>query len=907
MNAPSDQRTQAAARVTSAATTRRRRRRRKDPARLFSSLGFWTILLIVILLVAFVQVLAASRPQVTGKKLSFSTFVELAEEGQIKEARILEEDSYIVGEYTPKEKGGPSARFNTPFLTAGGETLIDTLTQNRIPVQIDQQFGKNLVEPFAVLLPTLILITVFAYYIYSIRGGTGLFKLRSGAQRATDDDALSTFDDVAAQETAVTELRELAQFLSAPGRFTELGARIPKGVLLFGPPGCGKTLLARALASESGASFFSISGSDFVELYVGVGAGRVRELFKEARDNAPSIVFIDEIDAVGRRRKAGASATEGSSEEQGQALNQILTEMDGFSQVEGTIVVGATNRPDDLDPALLRPGRFDRTISVDRPNEEGRAAILALHARGKPLAGDVDLQTIGSQAVGLTGADLESVMNEAALLAGRAGKGAISQLELEEALTRILEAPERQRRLAMRDRTMGQRSLGEERVTFADVAGTPAALAELTEIKEFLNDQSRFTEIGARFPRGFLLTGPPGCGKTLLARAVAGESNAAFVSVAATEFTEVFVGEGSGRVRDLFAQARAVAPSIIFIDEIDAIGARRENTGEGYSGREREQTLNQILIELDGFRQRDGVIIMAATNRPEILDAALVRAGRFDRTITVGLPDRAGRAAILEVHSRGKRLGPDVDLDAVAGITRGLSGADLSNVMNEAALLSARRGRGEVSMASVEEAVERVTLGIARAHVLTDDERRTIAYHEAGHAVVARSVPQGRLPHMISIIPSGKSLGRAWLTETQDRLVYSRSALIDEMAILLGGRGAERLVLGQAGSGAEDDLAKVGLLAHRMVRELGMSDVLGPIGYSENGDENGHVVSYSEDTARTIDEEARKLVEHAEARADELLDASREMLELVAAALLEAETLTSKEIEEIAGRVAAPV
>jgi cell division protease FtsH len=350
-------------------------------------------------------------------------------------------------------------------------------------------------------------------------------------------------------------------------------------------------------------------------------------------------------------------------------------------------------------------------------------------------------------------------------------------------------------------------------------------------------------------------------------------------------------------VRDLFGRARALAPAIVFIDEIDAIGARRENSPDGH--REREQTLNQILIELDGFRQRDGVIVMAATNRPEILDAALVRAGRFDREITVGLPDRKGRRDILRVHVGNKRLGPDTDLDALAGITRGLSGADLANVMNEAALLTARRGESLINMATLEEAVERATMGISRSHVLSDEERQIIAVHEAGHAVVARCVPEGSLPHMISIIPSGRSLGRAWLTDTHDRLVHSRSALIDEMAILLGGRAAEMLVLGQAGSSAHGDLAEIGRIAHHMVRELGMSDVVGPIGYPEDADLNGHILTPSDETIRTIDAEARKFVDEAVARAEAVLRTNRDSLERVTAALLEHETLSAAQIERL--------
>ncbi len=859
--------------------------------------GFWAGLILVILVVAWVQVIAANTPRPTGQRIDFSTFVDLAEGGGIRNATILDRDAYVEGVY--KRRGQPPVRFNTPSVNDAGsrDRLVDILTSNQIPLKIDQQYAKGLFAVFSFAIPSLMFVVLFGYFIIAFRAGSGLFGTRSGARRATADDSKLTFDDIAAQDGAIAELREVAQFLVNPDRFASLGARVPKGLLLYGPPGCGKTLLARAVAGESGAAFYSISGSDFVEMYVGVGAARVRELFKEARENAPSIVFIDEIDAVARKRRSGPSVTGGTGEEQGQALNQLLTEMDGFTRESGTLVIGATNRPDDLDAALMRPGRFDRTVSVDRPDEAGRAAILALHAKSKPLAGAVDMTAIAQRAIGFTGADLESVTNEAALLAARAGRSDISQHELDEALTRILEAPERQRRLSMRDRTIGQQSLGNERVTFADVAGIGEAQNELGEIRDFLSDPARFEDMGARFPRGFMLVGPPGCGKTLLARAVAGEANAAFFSVAATEFVEVYVGEGAGRVRDLFSQARAAAPAIVFIDEIDAIGSKRSTGLNG--NRESEQTLNQILIELDGFRQRDGVIVMAATNRPDILDGALVRSGRFDRQITVDLPDRTGRRDILQVHVGTKNLAADVDLDAIAGITRGLSGADLANVMNEAALLSARRRRSEISMATMEEAVERSTMGIGRAHVLTDSERRNIAVHEAGHVVVARGVPEGRLPHMVSIIPSGGSLGRAWLTDTHDRKVHSRSGLIDEMAIFLGGRAAEELVFGAASTGASSDVATVGRIARDMVRAEGMSEALGPISYPTARDD-GQAVVYSDDTAQLIDVEARALVKLAQDRAEAVLNESKDVLERVAAALLEAETLTSHQIEQIA-------
>jgi len=743
------------------------------------------------------------------------------------------------------------------------------------------------------LLPGLILVVLFVYLILSYRRGSGLFGIRSGARRVTADGGVATFADVAGQDAAVTELREVKDFLADPHRFTDLGAQVPKGILLFGPPGCGKTLLARALAGEAGASFYSISGSDFVELYVGVGAARVRDLFKEARENAPALIFIDELDSVGRAR--GMTGTVASHGEQDQALNQILAEMDGFSVGEGVMVVGATNRPDVLDQALLRPGRFDRTIGLERPDEEGRLAILRIHAKDKKLEPGVDLKAVANQAIGFTGADLASVMNEGALLAARARKTAVSQVELDQALQRILEAPERQRRLSLKERSIAKRFSSEHRVSFADVAGVDDALAELLEVKDYLSDPDRFAAMGARVPRGILLSGPPGCGKTLLARAVAGEANAAFFSVAGSEFVEVFVGQGASRVRELFAEARSVAPAIVFIDEMDAIGARRGLALDG--NREAAQTLNQILVELDGFEARTGVIVMGATNRLDILDPALIRPGRFDRQITISPPDRAGRLAILALHAAGSPLAPDVELEAVAALTRGFSGADLANVLNEAALLATRRGLVEIPMELVEEGIDRASIGLSsRGTLMSEAEREIIAYHEAGHALVTLAIPGTELPRKLTIVPRGQTLGYCTVIDTVDRVVCSESMLMDQMAALLGGRAAEELVLGTRASASAADLQRVGEIARHMVCELGMSDSLGPLEYGNRGGGGHQPQAHSEEAARTIDSEARRLVEEAHARARAILTASRTTLDRVAQALLERETLSGQEL-----------
>ena len=726
-------------------------------------------------------------------------------------------------------------------------------------------------------------------------------RSRSVGKRFTAEERVM-FADVAGQDTAVADLQEIKEFLIDPERFTDLGAAIPKGVLLYGPPGCGKTMLAKALASEANAAFFSVAASEFVQVFVGEGASRVRDLFAEARSMAPAIIFIDEIDAVGRSR-GGRSAVV-SSGEQEQTLNQILTEMDGFSVSSGIMVLAATNRADILDPALLRPGRFDRTVGLELPDEKGRLAILQKHARGKVLASDVDLAAIANKAFGLTGADLASVVNEAALAAGRLDHDAISQVQLSDSLKRVMAAPDRQRRLSMRSRSVGKRFSADDRITFSDVAGVDDAIEELAEVREYLTEPERFAELGARAPRGILLSGPPGCGKTLLARAVAGESNAAFISVGGTDFVEVFVGEGASRVRDIFAEARAMAPAIVFIDEIDAMGAHR--TSFSTSGqRETENTLNQLLIELDGFEARAAVIVMAATNRPDMLDSALLRPGRFDRQVTIALPDRAGRRAILELYTRNKPLGADVDLDKVAGLTSGMSGADLENVVNEAALLTSRARAARITMALMEEGIDRAYMGVSsRSTRMSEEERRIVAYHEGGHGLVAASLKGAMPPHKLTIVPRGGALGRCTMLDDKDRTLVSRSMLVDRMATMVAGVVAEQIVFGEASSGSASDLHHVGDLARAMVRDFGMSKGMGLLGYPEPIDGFGRPQrTYSEESARAIDAEVRILVDEATRSAGSVLTTRRDALDRIAATLLRQETVTSAELYRLAGMV----
>jgi cell division protease FtsH len=442
----------------------------------------------------------------------------------------------------------------------------------------------------------------------------------------------------------------------------------------------------------------------------------------------------------------------------------------------------------------------------------------------------------------------------------------------------------------------------EVKVTFADVAGVDEAREELTEVVRFLKEPQRFSRLGGRIPKGILLVGPPGTGKTLLARAVAGEAGVPFLSISGSEFVELFVGVGAARVRDLFAQAKSLAPSIIFIDELDALGRTRAVSIATHE--EREQALNQLLVELDGFDPRSGVILMAATNRPEILDPALLRAGRFDRHVTVDRPDKKGRLDILRVHARTLKLDPAADLDALAGMTVGLAGADLANLLNEAALLAVRREKESISQAELTEALTRVVAGLERkSRVLSPPERERVAIHEIGHALLALALPGADPVQRISIIPRGVgALGYTLQLPAEDRFLRTRPELLDRVAVLLGGRVAEELALGEVSTGAQDDLRKATDLARSMVRSFGMGEKLANLSLEGEGAPFlgiGPPVArgdYGDETAREIDREVQAIVEQEHARAREMLSARTGALREGAKLLLARETLAGEEL-----------
>ena len=448
-------------------------------------------------------------------------------------------------------------------------------------------------------------------------------------------------------------------------------------------------------------------------------------------------------------------------------------------------------------------------------------------------------------------------------------------------------------------------------VTFSDVAGADEAIEEFREIKDFLASPKKYQEIGAKIPKGVLLFGPPGTGKTLLARAVAGEAKVPFYSISGSDFVEMFVGVGAARVRDLFKQAKENSPSIIFVDEIDAVG-RHRGAGLGGGHDEREQTLNQLLVEMDGFEPHDQVILIAATNRPDILDPALLRPGRFDRQIGIDRPDVKGREAIMKVHAKGKPLEKDIDLLAIARRTPGFTGADLANVLNEAALLTARENRKIISRDDVDEAIDRVMAGPQRkSRLMSEEERRVTAYHEGGHALVAHALPHTDPVHKITIMPRGHALGYTMVLPDEDKYSTTRNQMLDQLAYTMGGRAAEELVFHDPTTGASNDIEKATALARAMVTQYGMTEKLGAIklGTSDSapflGRDYGHQRDYSEDIASAVDQEIRSLIEEAHQEAYDILVENRSILDALVEELMDKETLHKEEIEVIFKHVAA--
>lgn len=830
--------------------------------------------------------------------MSYSAFIDAVERDNVKSVHIVGQE--VFGSL----KDG--SRFEA--VIADNPSNFDILREHRVEYSV-----APATNPYAhwymFFIFLLIAIPLGLWYFFrQSRGGSngasGIFSMGKSRARMFMPSMIDVkFDSVAGVHEAKEALKDVVDFLKNPEKYRKIGAKIPRGILLVGEPGNGKTLLAKAIAGEASCPFFSITGSDFIEVFVGVGAARVRDLFMQARKNAPCIVFIDEIDAIGRSRGSGFG---GGHDEREQTLNQLLTEMDGFENANsGVIVIAATNMPDVLDKALLRPGRFDRWVAVQYPDLESRKQILAIHARKVKMNEDIDLDYLARETAGFSGADLANLINEAAIGASKKNQDTVSMQELQEAHKHILQA----RNATMSGASGSAMPKGtskpkmfmptQVKTKFDDVAGIPEAKEELQDVVNFLKNAESYRRLGARLPKGVLLVGDPGNGKTLLAKAVAGEANCPFFSVSASDFVEMYVGVGASRIRDLFAQARRHMPSIIFIDEIDAVGGKRVAGFDGGSD-ERAQTLNQLLTEMDGFNSEDtNVIVLAATNRPDMLDNALIRPGRFDKRIDVPYPDLKSREKILQVHAKHIAKDPTLDIVRIARGTPGFSGADLAQLVNEAALIATKKERDMVTMSDVEEARDKIMLGKElKSVMLSDQEKEMISYHEAGHALVRLLVPQYADPvHKVTIIPRGRALGVTHSLPEREKYLSTKEELFTLIMVCLGGRIAEQLTFGVLSSGASNDFEKASELARKMVCLYGMADDIGPVVYSQHSRE----YTYSQKMAERIDEAVHSLLMDAYKKTETLLRDNGALLKKLAEALLVNETMYAEDIYTLLG------
>jgi cell division protease FtsH len=721
---------------------------------------------------------------------------------------------------------------------------------------------------------------------------------RSSKKSVTDSGAPVTFKDVIGQDDAKKALVGVVRYLNNPTRISKIGARIPRGVLLTGPGGLGKTLLARATAGEAGVHFLSMNGSDFMESFVGVGSKRVRSLFAQARAfNAPCIIFIDEIDAIGARRSKDGTAG-GGGDEQLRTLTALLSEMDGFktnAHPHPIIVLAATNRGEALDPALLRAGRFTRKVKLTVPKLPDVIKLLQHYGSKLSLAADVDFEAIAKKAIGLPGASIENICNEAALMLADEGDDDDVTVTQEH----FLAAVDREVKQQITTSKARRYAPDENSIKLDDVIGQQIAKEDVADIVAYLKDPAAFKARGTKMPKGTLFVGPPGEGKTLLARAVAGEAEVPFFSISGSDFVEMFVGVGAARVRELFEQAKLNAPSIIFIDEIDAVGKKRSRRAEN-SESEREQTLNQLLVEMDGFGADTEVIVLAATNLPESLDEALLRPGRFDRQATFYKPDYADRLPLLQYHFKGKVLADDVDLDHFAHNTAGFSGASIANLANEASLLQARDNAPAITALHIDDAITRVTIGAPRkSRLMGAREKLNVAVHEGGHAVVYHVASDGEPIARITIMPRGDSGGHVQ-TLNDDQFMMTDSEILVRIAMALGGRAAQDIVLGVTDTGASSDFQQARRLAYLYVAEYGMSR-LGPLTTIEG-------VERSPEEKRLIEVEVQAVLKQCETLARDIIVNNRTNFDRLVETLLVKETILGPEFAQIiAGGDAVPL
>lgn len=704
--------------------------------------------------------------------------------------------------------------------------------------------------------------------------------LTSGVELIMHDPSIR-FDDVIGIDDAKQDIAEIVDFLKRGDDLRKIGAKIPKGVMMIGPPGVGKTMLAKAIANEAGVPFYGISASYFSSFLAGEGAARIRALYSQARKNPASIVFIDEIDAV------GGTMTESGSKRTNE-LNQILVELDGIGR-SNVITLAATNVEQNLDPAFLRSGRFDRKLYIGLPDAEARKSLFQKYLSKVKVSKDIDLDKLAKASFNFSGADVAACVNEAAMLAVRQGKTEVDQDELEDAAIRVSATAGHK----LNTTGINLSRVPDLDVKLDDIKGMEEAKAEAAEVVTLLKHADIVEKSNLRAPKGVLLVGPPGTGKTMLAKAIANEAGVAFYALSGTDFVQVWVGLGAQRVRAVYEQARRSGkPAIVFIDEIDAIGARRSHDSAGGGQNEVNRTLNQLLVEMDGFGKHK-VLTIGASNTQRMLDPALLRAGRFDRIIEVPLPNLEGREGILEHYVKELELDSSVNILEIARMTVFSAGAELANIVNEAGLIAIRNGRLKIQHSDMVQAIQRVRFGLNRSQHISVRDLRETAYHEAGHTMVAYYRDQLERIQVVTIIPTGRALGYMWSVAKDDRFHHSpnKHELLVDIEVGLGGYVAEHMSMEMNTAGVISDLDHVARTASSMIKEYGMGS------FKFNTDTA--IGTGSTETRRQIDLEIKKIVDDCLENVENLIRSKRAELDKLAHALLEKETLYYADIVAI--------